>query len=423
MLTEEILEEAFSTPSKFAEHILKVKPYDYQKAFLDNNDRMVVFRAGRKAGKTFCASVKAIYKAITEPNSTILLIAPTLRQAQIIFWEIERLLTGSMIEFMIERKTQTMIWFKNKSSIHAVPSGRTGATVRGFTPKMIIVDESAFVPDEVLKSVLPSLLGQKGTIIMCSTPFGKRGYFYEASLRWTEFYAKSTDNPMVQNDPLFVEEIKRLTKEEYAQEVEAEFLSETDNFLSRDLILECVYEGKLPTEVEGTYMGVDIARYGHDSTVFTIGVYAEERMYVVKVEEMFQASTVEVIGKIKDLNREYLFNAIKVDETGLGAGVLDQLKVSELPVEGVTFSLKSKEDMYRNLKVLMERGRLKIPQHTRLLNQLASLRVKYSASGNMQVYSDGHEDYADSLALLCSNVSALRKGTVDVLDGGGGVLF
>ena len=43
---------------------------------------------------------------------------------------------------------------------------------------------------------------------------------------WTEFHVKSTDNPLVQEDPIFVEEIKKLTKEEYVQEVGLGFQAE-----------------------------------------------------------------------------------------------------------------------------------------------------------------------------------------------------
>lgn len=407
-------------PSRFAEKILGHKPYDYQSRFLDCKDRFVIFRAGRKCGKTFCSAVKALHTALLNENATVLIIAPTQRQSMIMFGEVRRLIEKNpFFGFYITRCTQTMMFFGNGSAIYAIPAGRTGYTVRGFTPKLIIVDESAYVPDEVLRAVLPSLLGQAGNIIMVGTPFGKRGYFYDAAIsgRWTEIFAKSYDNPTVKADPLFLEEIKTLTKDEFKQEVEAEFLEETDNFFSRELILSCVEEN-MPEEATERFLGVDIARYGVDSTVFTVVSQHQGKAYVNNIEEITQAPITDVVGRIKEKHNQWYFTNIFVDETGLGAGAYDMLRQTNIPVEGITFTIQRKEEIYQNLKLLMEQKRLRLPADKKLLNQMASLKKQYSMSGNMRIFSEGHEDYCDSLALACFGVPASSKARTLILEAG-----
>ena len=77
--------------------------------------------------------------------------------------------------------------------------------------------------------MLPILLKR---VWLTSTPFSKSGYFFEACQNakpanpdgmWTEFHVKSTDSPLVQEDPAFIEEIKKLTRDEYVQEVEGDY--------------------------------------------------------------------------------------------------------------------------------------------------------------------------------------------------------
>ena len=48
---------------------------------------------------------------------------------------------------------------------------------------MVIFDEAARVDDDLLAALRPTMATVDGTLIMLTTPFGKRGEFYRA---WTE---------------------------------------------------------------------------------------------------------------------------------------------------------------------------------------------------------------------------------------------
>ena len=53
-------------------------------------------------------------------------------------------------------------------------------TARGFTaPGMVIIDEAARVPDELYLSMRPVVMSGNGALWLMSTPWGKRGFFYD----------------------------------------------------------------------------------------------------------------------------------------------------------------------------------------------------------------------------------------------------
>jgi hypothetical protein len=72
--------------------------------------------------------------------------------------------------------------FENGSRIVALPGKEE--TIRGFSGvSLLIVDEAARVPDALYQSVRPMLAVSGGNIILLSTPFGKRGFFFR---EWTD---------------------------------------------------------------------------------------------------------------------------------------------------------------------------------------------------------------------------------------------
>ena len=66
----------------------------------------------------------------------------------------------------------------NGSRIVGLPGNE--ATVRGFSAvSLLLVDEAARVSDELYMAIRPMLAVSGGALWLMSTPFGKRGFFYE----------------------------------------------------------------------------------------------------------------------------------------------------------------------------------------------------------------------------------------------------
>ena len=111
----------------------------------------------------------------------------------------------------------------------------------------------------------------------------------------------------------------------------------------------------------------------------------------------------DAIGRVRRLHDQYKFTMIYCDETGLGGGAVDSMLEFGLPVYPITFTLSSKNDLYSNLKWMMENQKLSYSRNEKLIFQLTELQYKYSQNGFLMIsHPDrGHDDFSDALALAC----------------------
>ena len=396
---------------------------------MDCEDRFIVYRSGRQVGKTMSTAVKIVHYALFAPllsdiitnECVIVIAAPTQNQASIMFDKIRNLvIKNDFLSTYIIRNTQTELWLNfldntGMSKIITRATGETGTGLRGYSPNIIVADECSFIKTDILRAFLPSGMATKAKVWLTSTPFSKSGYFYEAcqnskpknpSGMWTEFHVKSLENPLINQDTIFIEEMKRLTKEEFTQEVEGEFLDIGDALIPNSLIMEAIVD-YTPKGKTRYYMGVDVARTGRDETVFT--VISVDESEVVSIEDIYsesQSNIVQVAGRVSDMVRDYNIETVYIDETGLGGGLVDLCREQNAPVRGVIFTLQEKAEMYKNLRLLFENHRIKLKQINKLVYQLSYLRREYTETGIMKIKSDEHDDYPDSLVLSCRSVSS-----------------
>ena len=423
----QVITDCAKDPSLFSKVFLDHKLFPYNKKYVNCQDRFIVYRSGRQVVKNMSTAVKTIHFAFFAPlllktikhECIILIAAPTQNQATIMFDRIRSLvINNKFLKGYIVRNTQSELWVKfldnnGISKIITRATGETGITLRGYSPHVIIADECSFIKTDILKAFLPSGLATQARVWLTSTPFSKAGYFYEACMNskplnpdgmWTEFHVKSTENPLVQEDPVFVDEIRKLTREEFVQEVEGEFLDIGDSLIPHSLIMEAIND-KLPKGRVTYYMGVDVARTGRDETVYTILAKDEEdNVFVEDVISESQSNVVDVAGRCKELADRYRVETIFADDTVLGGGVSDLGRSNGLPMRGVVFTLQENAIMYKNLRLLFENHRISMRQINKMVFQLSYLRREYTETGVMKIKSDEHDDYPDSLALACKAV-------------------
>lgn len=162
-------------------------------------------------------------------------------------------------------------------------------------------------------------------------------------------------------------------------------------------------------------LAIDPARMGRDFSAFVVleKKFTEDRVKVVFIDELSNSSLTETIGRAILLDSKFNFEKIYIDETGLGAGVTDVLKerLGANKIEGVTFTVNSKQDMFHNLELLMQQKRLAIPNHKKLIFELLSIKYKISETGNYKIYHDpkAHDDLACALALASLHFRAGKK--------------
>jgi hypothetical protein len=89
-----------------------------------------------------------------------------------------------------------------------------------------VIDEAARVPDDVYRTVRPMLAVSGGRLICLSTPYGKRGFFYEAWAKggedWARIKIQAQGVPRIQQ--VFLDQERRALGESwYRQEYECSF--------------------------------------------------------------------------------------------------------------------------------------------------------------------------------------------------------
>lgn len=179
----------------------------------------------RQIGKSTTAAVLADHTAIYEDDSPVLLLSPSLRQSGELFrkcMEVYRRI-GKPID---ESKAESALRLEldNGSRIISLP-GKEG-TIRGISKvKLLIIDEASRVPDELYMAVLPMLAVSGGRLILLSTPFGTRGFYYEV-------YKKAMEQMKAKREYFYKEEEHRNDWEYYevpateCKRIPPEFLEE-----------------------------------------------------------------------------------------------------------------------------------------------------------------------------------------------------
>lgn len=405
------------SPALFVEALLADDPFDYQRDMLDSDHDRQAFCCGRQVGKSRVCSWRGLHKAITQPGSTVLITSNTQRQSSELFHQVKEEIELSKLPtsaWQIKRQTKTIIEFENGSRIICLPTGTDGANIRTYTADLVIVDEAAFINRTVFEDALePMLATTSGTMILASTPWGTSGFFYDVFKKfpkgdWDRFKVSMSDSPLI--DEEYIERQRRTkTQMSFKQEVLGEFVPAADAFFDEEVIRESVTDA-ITQQTETCYLGVDLARHGLDSSVF-VCMDAEGNVFDAysHSDKPLTAGT----GRVRTLHDQYDFDAIYVDETGLGGGVVDDLQQDLAVVSGVKFTINKKQSLYNSLKEKMEDGVISIPDDRDLVTQLQEMRYELKNSGKMSIHhpDGGHDDWPDGLALAAWGLTDFTEPT------------
>jgi hypothetical protein len=120
---------------------------------------------------------------------------------------------------------------RNGSRIVALPG--TEETVRGFSGvRLLVVDEAARVDDPLYFSIRPMLAVSGGRMVCLTTPFGKRGFFYDewtGTNSWDRIKVTARECPRI-SEKFLQEERASLGEWWYRQEYECSFSDTTDQY-------------------------------------------------------------------------------------------------------------------------------------------------------------------------------------------------
>lgn len=293
--------------------------------------------------------------------------------------------------------------------------GEAGDNIgRGNRTSIYFKDESAFY--ERADAIDAALSQTSNCKIDVSTPNGAGNAFYrkrhggkidvfvfdwrEDPRKGPEWYEKQKQDL----DPVIV-----------AQEIDRNYTASVSNsWIMGEPVTAAMMRGPADVEAVGPLqMGIDVARFGDDKTVFTFrrGRVVYPQIVLAKLD------TVDVFGRAKDeIDSRGIgtVQQIAVDDIGVGGGVTDMLKrVYGRKVvavnsgirlsDGQNYNLRAR--LWRDLRTYVENG-CSLPNDPELQTDLTALQYEYRG-GELLIESKENAkkrgmkspDRADSLAL------------------------
>ena len=206
-----------------------IEPDPWQADVLRSTAPRRLLNCSRQSGKSTVAAVRAVHVALYEPGALVLLLSPALRQSGELFRKVLDVYRALDHAEPPAAESALRLELENGSRIVALP-GKEG-TIRGYSGvRRLLIDEASRVPDELYRSVRPMLAVSGGDLDAMSTPFGTRGWWYDAwrsDEPWQRVEVPATLVPRISPEFL-AEERRTLGAWWYAQEYECRFMDAAD---------------------------------------------------------------------------------------------------------------------------------------------------------------------------------------------------
>jgi len=225
------------TPLEMAEAV-GIEADPWQAGLFKSKDRQTILNCSRQAGKSTVSALLALHQTVYSPDSLSLVLAPSQRQSIETFRKVCDYYNKLDNAPDIAQESSLKLELANGSRVQVLPGKE--ATVRGFSGvSLLIVDEAARVPDELYQAVRPMLAVSGGRLILLSTPFGMRGFFWqewsEGGPDWKRVKVTADQCPRIPKEWL-QKERQRIGEWWYSQEYQCTFVDSLEAcFSSADI--------------------------------------------------------------------------------------------------------------------------------------------------------------------------------------------
>ena len=343
---------------------------------------------------------------------TYFYVFPTFNQGRKILWQgadrdgmkflahfPKELIKGDM------NNTEMRIELKNGSSFQVVGADNIDNLV-GTNPIGVVFSEYSLMKAQVWEFIRPILAENGGFAIFIYTPRGmNEGWKIlqvakENPDEWWHEVLTVEDTKAISKKTLFQEK-KEMPSDLFEQEYFVKFIEGASSVFKR--VDEAVID-----EIEGLkagrryQIGVDLAKYQDFTVISVVDLHTFHLVKQIKFHKIDWNEQKEIIIKeVKYWNKARTY----IDSTGLGDPIIDDLK-RLISVEPFHFTETSRAQLLNNLQILIEQGKLKIPNDKELMDELKSMQYELEGQKvKMRVPEGLHDDRIFSLGLACWGLS------------------
>lgn len=374
-------------------------------ACTDETTKYIVGCFGRQAGKSFTAQ-NLLLKWILEDNGSIgMWVSPVYSQAKKVFQELTTTIGDTGLTKSVN-KSELTITFINGSVLY-FRSGEREDTLRGYTLDYLVIDEAAYIKNEVWTTVLrPTVLVRGKKVLFISTPKGKN-WFYEIAMRgmsddypqYKTFHATSFDTPFITQEELQEAKLS-LPDSIYRQEILAEFIDDGGEVFAGLTLTAVMTSYTNKDDKERYYAGLDFGRQ-NDYTVLTI---LNSKGEMVDFYRERQKSWDIIISELLVLLKKWK-PVLYAEVNSIGDVLFENLKKQYPSIQPFVTNNESKQNLIEDLIMGMNEDKIKLPTkelNADLYKELSVFTYEYSPRTRRVKYgapNGFHDDCVISLAL------------------------
>lgn len=389
--------------------------YDAVAGQLHSSKRFII-KSGRQRGKTFLLKLLVVDYCLRYSGTESVIIEPISSQCRRVFSEIVDSLESTPL-IKSSNASDCIIKLRNGSQI-TFKSGESKKAVRGLTCSgLCIIDECAFIEDEVIEVVLPIINVHKCPVLAVSTPMFTEGWFYnqwmKTSRRITQFdwaWEKYNFENYLSKE-LFDEYKTEYTPNKFRTEILGEFISDS-SFLFGEC-KQCIIK---PVDEIPVYAGVDFgAGTGNDSTVVTFFNKYRQVISIWATNTLTPSVQIDYIAKL--INERPTLLKVAVEGNSIGEVYFDSIKSklkNKQVLEKWMNTNESKKEIIEDLILAFQKKEIGIIDDPMLVKQLAYYDIQKTKTGYTYNNSNDsiHDDYVISLAVgyHCFKTGAVNVG-------------
>ena len=387
----------------------KFKPRIYQipilKAF-DKGCKRAVIVWNRRSGKDKTI-LQIVIKEMLKKVGTYYYIFPTYSQGRKILWDGIDKSGMRFIEHFpkelisgIPNETEMRIELVNGSAFQIIGVDKIDNIV-GTNPIGCVFSEYPLQKPKGWDFIRPILAENGGWAIFDFTPRGmNHGWKILQQAKSEGWFWQVLTVEDTQAIPADVLEAEKRTMPQalFEQEYYCKFIEGAGQFFKR--IDENIWSGELSYDLGHIYrLGVDLAKY-QDWTVIT-PIDLTETFKIGKQERFNQIDYNLQKSRIEATCRKYGLAQSRIDSTGVGEPINDDLVARGLPIEPFHFTEQSRKDLLNNLQIKLAQDMIKIPDDEILISELKSFQYSLAENGKLKIgVPEGlHDDCVMSLAL------------------------
>lgn len=380
--------------------------------------KIFVIKSKRQCGKSFMCVMELLRHSVTYKNSVSIFVSLTYSNCAKVFKELTDFIENAPFVKYINNSSME-IMFTNGSSI-MFKSAVSRDNLRGLTVKgsgCLIIDEAAYIPDDIYPIVLPYVNMFKCNVIMVSTPRLKAGIFYE-------YYKQGLngENNIVSFDMASYDTSEVLSKEtvemyrkilpagQFRSEILGEFV---DDFGGVFNITNDIWWDSDKSYSE-LFIGIDFGSgTQNDYTVISCFDATGRQVFLEYTNSLNPNQQVDWIANfINSLDRKKI-KKVLAETNSIGNVYISMLreKVNNINIDGFTTTNDSKRDIIEYMVARVNDSNIKLIKDEEQYREFSMYMMEITPSGKVTYNAalGAHDDCVMASAIALYGIKKLEK--------------